>query len=54
MSATAICMLGLIAWSMVLTLGLLTARTAAMLSGHPVNTFSQDGGELAAISQRLT
>lgn len=54
MSATATCMLGLIGWTMVLTMGLLTARTAAMLSGHPVNTFSQDGSELASLSQRVT
>lgn len=54
MSASATCLLGLIAWTMILTLGLLTARTAAMLKGHPVNTFTQDGNELAAISQRVT
>jgi uncharacterized MAPEG superfamily protein len=54
MTATATAMLGLVAWSMVLTLALLSARTAAMLKGHPVNTFTQDGGELAAISQRIT
>ncbi|MCB1747367.1 MAG: MAPEG family protein [Gammaproteobacteria bacterium] len=54
MTATATAMLGLIAWTMVLTLTLLSARTAAMLKGHPVNTFTQDGNELAAISQRIT
>ncbi len=54
MTASATCLLGLIAWTLILTLGLLTARTAAMLKGHPVNTFSQDGSELAAISQRVT
>ena len=49
MSATATCLLGLVAWSMILTMLLLTARTAAMIKGHPVNTFTQDGGDLAAL-----
>ncbi|MEQ8230442.1 MAG: MAPEG family protein [Gammaproteobacteria bacterium] len=54
MSATATCLLGLIAWALVLTLLLLTARTVAMLKGHAINTFSQDGSELAALGQRVT
>jgi uncharacterized MAPEG superfamily protein len=54
MSATATCLLGLVAWSMILTMLLLTARTAAMIKGHPVNTFTQDGGDLAAMGQRIT
>ncbi|MEQ8663395.1 MAG: MAPEG family protein [Gammaproteobacteria bacterium] len=54
MSATALCLLGLIAWALVLTLLLLGARTFAMLKGHAVNTFTQDGAELAAFGQRVT
>lgn len=54
MTATATALLGLVGWSLVLTLALLGARTAAMLKGHPVNTFTQEGSELAAISQRIT
>ena len=54
MTATATAMLGLIAWTMVMTLLLLTARFAAMAKGHPVNTFTQDGSELADFGQRVT
>lgn len=54
MTATATAMLGLIAWTMVLTLLMLSARFAAMFKGHPVNTFTQDGSELPAFGQRLT
>lgn len=54
MTASATALLGLVAWSMVLTLVLLSARTVAMMKGHPVNTFTQDGSELPAISQRAT
>jgi len=54
MTATATAMLGLIAWTMVLTLLMLSARFTAMFKGHPVNTFTQDGSELPAFGQRLT
>lgn len=54
MTASATALLGLVAWTMVLTLVLLSARTAAMMKGHPVNTFTQDGSELPALSQRAT
>ncbi|MEX2481402.1 MAG: MAPEG family protein [Gammaproteobacteria bacterium] len=54
MTATATAMLGLIAWTMILTLLMLTARFSAMFKGHPVNTFTQDGSELPALGQRLT
>ena len=54
MTATATAMLGLIAWTMALTLLMLSARFAAMFKGHPVNTFTQDGSDLPAFGQRLT
>ena len=54
MTASATCLLGLIAWALLLTLVLLTIRTTAMLGGHAVNTFTQDGNELSALGQRAT
>ena len=54
MTATATALLGLIAWTIALTLLMLGARTTAMLKGHPVNTFTQDGSELPAFGQRVT
>ena len=47
-------MLGLIAWTMTLTLALLTVRFSAMFKGHPANGFAQDGGDLSRIGQRVT
>ena len=44
MTATATAMLGLIAWTMTLTLALLTVRFSAMCKGHPANGLAQDGG----------
>ena len=54
MTATATALIGFVGWTMVLTLCLLTARFAAMAKGHAVNTFTQDGSELAALGQRVT
>jgi uncharacterized MAPEG superfamily protein len=54
MTATATAILGLIAWTLILTLLMLTVRFSAMFKGHPVNTFTQDGSELPGIGQRLT
>lgn len=54
MTATATALLGLIAWTLILTLLMLTARFTAMSKGHPVNTFTQDGSELPAFGQRST
>jgi uncharacterized MAPEG superfamily protein len=54
MTATATCLLGLIAWALVLTLLLLSVRTMAMLKGHAINTFTQNGSELDALGQRVT
>ena len=54
MTASATALIGFVGWTIVLTLCLLTARFAAMAKGHPVNTFTQDGSELASIGQRIT
>jgi uncharacterized MAPEG superfamily protein len=54
MSASAICLFGLIAWTIVLTFILLGARGAAMMKGHPVAPFDQDGGDLDAFGTRVT
>ena len=54
MTASATALIGLIAWALVLSLCLLTARFAAMFTGHPVHTVTQDGSELPDISARVT
>ncbi len=54
MSASAICLMGLIGWTIVLTFILLGARGAAIMKGHAIAPFDQDGGDLAGFGTRVT
>ena len=52
MSASIVCLLGLIAWSVVLLFVLLGARTSQFLGGQFV--FDQHGADLGGAGQRIT
>lgn len=52
MSASAICLLGLVGWSIVLTFLVIGARTKSILGGTIV--FEQDGSDLPGFAQRVT
>ena len=54
MSASAICLIGLMAWTIVLTFVLLGARGAAMMKGHALAPFDQDGADLDGFGTRVT
>lgn len=55
MSASLICLFGLIAWAMVLLTVVLGARIAAVVGqGHEPNIFAQDGSDLTGLGSRIT
>jgi uncharacterized MAPEG superfamily protein len=54
MSASAIAVLGLVAWSVVLTGVLLGIRIAAIAGGKPMNQFDPSGKDCAPFGYRVT
>jgi len=52
MSASAVCLLGLIGWSIVLTFMLIGARSKSIFGGTIL--FDQDGSDLPGFPQRVT
>ena len=54
MSASAICLIGLIGWTLVLTFVLLGARGKEIMAGHPLAPFDQDGNDVQGFAQRAT
>lgn len=52
MSASVVCLLGLVGWSIVLLFVLLGARTKFFLTGQLV--FDQQGSDVGGITQRIT
>jgi uncharacterized MAPEG superfamily protein len=52
MNASAVCLFGLIAWTIVLLVVLLGARTKSALGGKMV--FDQQGSDLPGLGQRIT
>jgi uncharacterized MAPEG superfamily protein len=54
MSATAMCLVGLISWSIILTFMLLGVRGAAIMKGHAFAGFAQDGTDLGGFAHRVT
>lgn len=54
MTATATALLGLVAWTAIMTFVLVLARLRAGTSGKPLNSFSPSGTDLDALGQRVT
>lgn len=54
MSASAISLIGLISWTLVLTFVLLGARGKEILAGHPLAPFDQNGNDVHGFAQRVT
>ncbi len=55
MSASVVCLLGLIGWAVVLIVGVLGVRGVAIMSqGHEMNFFNQQGTDLNPLGQRIT
>lgn len=52
MSTSAICLFGLIAWTIFLAIGLISARLPSIMGGTFL--FTQDGTDLAGFGQRIT
>ena len=54
MTATATALLGLVAWTAIMTFVLVIARMRAGASGKALNSFSPAGTDLDALGQRVT
>ena len=54
MSASAVAVLGLVAWAVVLTVILLGVRLAAIAGGKPLNQFDPAGKDLTPCGSRVT
>ena len=55
MSTTAIALIGMLMWAVVLTFGLIFTRTAAIMKGEKeLNAFQADGRDLSAFGLRMT
>jgi uncharacterized MAPEG superfamily protein len=54
MAASAACLFGLIAWTIVLTFVMLGARFVAISKGHPLAPFDQHGSDVGAFGSRVT
>ncbi len=54
MSATAMSLTGLIAWTIALTFVLLGVRVKAIVAGHAFAGFAQDGSDLGGFPERVT
>ena len=54
MSATAMSLTGLIAWTIALTFVLLGVRVKAIVGGHAFAGFTQDGSDLGGFAERVT
>ena len=55
MSTTAIALLGMLMWTVVLTFALVFTRTAAIMQGEKeLNAFQPDGRDLSAFGLRMT
>ena len=55
MSTTAIALIGMLMWSVVLTFALVFTRTAAIMKGEKeLNAFQPDGRDLSAFGLRMT